>query len=165
MMEMAALREFIADTEWGSLDYLLIDLPPGTDKLPNLVSVLPQLSGTIVVTIPSGISQYVVGKSIKMAKGVLSTPIVGIVENMAGHVCEHCGHTLELFPDGHVQRLAVQLDVPYLGRIPFDSTVATAADNGTLFMVDHQNTATAKAILRLSERVGQFFATSPVSVD
>ena len=86
-MEMSALREFLSDTEWGTLDYLLIDLPPGTDRLPNLVDLLPNLGGTVVVTIPSGVSQLVVKKSLTMAKKLLNAPVIGVVENMAAYVC------------------------------------------------------------------------------
>ena len=99
-MEMSALREFLSDTEWGTLDYLLIDLPPGTDRLPNLVDLLPNLGGTVVVTIPSGVSQLVVKKSLTMAKKLLNAPVIGIVENMAAYVCADCGKTEDLFPSG-----------------------------------------------------------------
>ena len=92
-MEVSALREFLSDTEWGVLDYLLIDLPPGTDRLPNLIDLLPTLGGTVVVTIPSSVSQLVVKKSLTMAKKLLNTPVVGIVENMAAYVCADCGKT------------------------------------------------------------------------
>lgn len=156
MMEMAALRELLADTEWGSLDVLLIDLPPGTDKLPNLVDLLPQLAGTIIVTIPSGVSQFVVAKSITMAKDILKTPVIGLVENMAAYVCAHCGQEETLFPQGHVEALADAHDVPFLGRIPFDPHLALAADQGAPFVHQHRETPAAMAIQRLAEHVRLF---------
>ena len=90
-MEVGALREFIADTEWGDLDYLLLDLPPGTDRLPNVAELVPNLDGVIVVTIPSEVSQLIVKKSVTMARDILQIPIIGVVENMACYVCQHCG--------------------------------------------------------------------------
>ncbi len=156
MMEMAALRELLGDTEWGALDVLLIDLPPGTDKLPNLVDLVPQLAGTIIVTIPSGVSQFVVAKSITMAKKILKTPVIGLVENMAAYVCAHCGQEEALFPRGHVETLAEAHDVPFLGRIPFDPRLALAADEGALFVQHHPETPAALAIHHLAERVRAF---------
>ena len=81
-MEVSALREFIADTEWGALDYLLLDLPPGTDRLPNVAELIPDLGGVVVVTIPSEVSQLIVKKSVTMARDILKVPIIGVVENM-----------------------------------------------------------------------------------
>ena len=156
MMEMAALREFLGDTEWGALDVLLIDLPPGTDKLPNVIDLLPQLDGTVIVTIPSGVSQLVVSKSITMAKDILKTPVIGLVENMAAYVCAHCGQEETLFPVGHVEALAEAHHVPFLGRIPFDPRLARAADEGTLFALQHRETPAALAIQRLAEKVRGF---------
>ncbi len=156
MMEMAALREFLADTAWGTLDVLLVDLPPGADKLPNLADVLPSLSGTIVVTIPSAVSQWVVARSITMAKEIVKRPVIGLVENMAAYVCAHCGQEEALFPIGHVEELAAEHDVPYLGRIPFDPRLAAAADDGTLFMQHHHETPAGQAIAQVAEKVRAF---------
>ena len=156
MMEMAALRELLGDTEWGALDVLLIDLPPGTDKLPNLVDLLPQLAGTIIVTIPSGVSQFVVAKSITMAKDILKTPVIGLVENMTAYVCAHCGEEEVLFPVGSVEALAEAHEVPLLGRIPFDPRLALAADEGALFVQHYPETPAALAIQHLAERVQAF---------
>ncbi len=156
MVEAATLREFISDTEWGELDYLFIDLPPGTDKLPNMVDLLPQLSGTVIVTIPSAVSQFVVGKSIRMATELLQTPVIGLVENMSAYVCEKCGKEEALFPSGHVAKLAETHQVPYLGKIPFDPRIAMAADNARAFVTEHKETPAAKALLNLAERIGDF---------
>lgn len=153
MMEAAALREFVADTEWGTLDYLFIDLPPGTDKLPNLVDLLPQLSGAVVVTIPTRVSQFVVGKSIQMAQTLLKTPVLGLVENMAAYICTHCGKEEALFPKGRVEQLAKDHEVPFLGSIPFDPRLALAADEGRLYLEEYRETPAGEAICALAERV------------
>ena len=156
MMETAAIRELLSDTEWGELDFLFIDLPPGTDKLPNILDLLPQISGTIVVTIPSGLSQFVVGKSISMAKELLHTPVIGLVENMSAHICSQCGHEEELFPGGIGEELAEQYSVPYLGRIPFDPRMAVCADEGSLYMEKHDDLPATNAIGQIAQRVGEF---------
>jgi ATP-binding protein involved in chromosome partitioning len=117
-MEANALREFLADTGWGELDALLIDLPPGTDRLSVIAGLVPTLSGTILVTIPSDVSHLIVRKSITVAAG-LSAPVLGLVENMAG-----------LFPGPGGAVLARSGNVRFLGAVPFDPEMATAADRG-----------------------------------
>lgn len=156
MMEMGALRDFITDTEWGELDVLLIDLPPGTDKLPNIVDLLPRLSGTIIVTIPSGISGFIIGKSIEMARQVLQTPVAGLVENMASFVCAHCGQEETLFPGDEVAQLARQYDLPVLGKIAFDPRLALAADEGRSFVATFPDTAAAQALQRIAAELKSY---------
>jgi ATP-binding protein involved in chromosome partitioning len=150
MMEMGAIREFLSDTEWGSLDFLFLDLPPGSDRLPNIVGLLPRISGTVIVTIPSDVSQFVVGKSIRVAKDIVKTPVLGLVENMSTYVCPHCGETEALFPGGNVEQMAAREGVPYLGGIPFDPRIASAADEETLFMTRHGHTPAGQAIRRIA---------------
>ncbi|MBI1927288.1 Mrp/NBP35 family ATP-binding protein [Candidatus Poribacteria bacterium] len=156
-MEVTALREFLSDTEWGTLDYLLIDLPPGTDRLPNLVDLLPNLGGVVVVTIPSGVSQLVVKKSLAMAKGLLNTPVIGVVENMAAYVCADCGKVEALFPSGHIEEMAQQFDVPLLGKIPFDPRISICADEGAVFVADHGDTPAGKVLMEIAAGIQTFF--------
>ena len=156
MMETAAIRELLSDTEWGELDFLFIDLPPGTDKLPNILDLLPQISGTIIVTIPSELSQFVVGKSIKMAKELLHTPVIGLVENMSAHICSQCGHEEEMFPGSIVEEMAEQYDVPYLGGIPFDPRMAVCADEGSFYLEEHDDLPATNAIGQIAQRVEEF---------
>ena len=156
MMETKAIREFLSDTEWGELDFLFIDLPPGTDKLPNMLDLLPQMTGTIIVTIPSDLSQFIVGKSIRMAMELLRTPVIGLVENMSGYMCSQCGHEEKLFPGSMVEGLARRHHVPYLGRIPFDPRVAVCADEGSFFLEKHGDLPATFAIEQIAHRVGEF---------
>ena len=153
MMEAGALREMLGDTAWGTLDYLLIDLPPGTDRLPTLVDLCPGLAGTVVVTIPSAVAQHVVGKSIHMARAVLETPVLGVVENMAAYVCPHCGAAEPLFAESTVEALAAAHGVPYLGPIPFDPRLAAAADAGQPFLPAHVARPAGQALRRLAGEV------------
>ncbi len=146
----------LSDTEWGELDFLLIDLPPGTDRLPNMVDLLPRLSGTIIVTIPSGVSQFVVSKSINAATEVLKTPVIGMIENMSTHICSHCGKEEELFPRGGGEQMASEFDIPFLGKIPFDPRLAVAADEGILFVEEHSDSPAGQEIENIADEVMMF---------
>jgi ATP-binding protein involved in chromosome partitioning len=154
-MEVSALREFIADTEWGKLDYLLIDLPPGTDRLPNLVELIPNLGGVVVVTIPSGVSQLIVKKSVTMARDILNVPIIGVVENMVSYVCQHCGEEEHLFaPEESLDDVFRQIS---LGNVPFDPRLARASDNGIAYLDEYPNAPVSKAFRQVAEKVQAFF--------
>lgn len=155
-MEVGALREFIADTEWGQLDYLLLDLPPGTDRLPNVAELIPNLGGVVVVTIPSEVSQLIVKKSVTMARDILKVPIIGVVENMASYVCQHCGEEEPLFASE--ESLDNVLQEMILGSIPFDPRLALANDNGTPYLNEYPNTPTSKALIQVAEKIQEFFA-------
>lgn len=135
--ERGALREFLADVRWGKLDLLLVDLPPGTQRLIDLDELLPRLDGLIVVTIPSAASEAAVRRSMRLAtqRGIR---ILGIVENMAGYACMACEEIRPLFSGNAGERLARACDVTLLGRIPFDPDAAGHANTGALGqMMDH----------------------------
>jgi ATP-binding protein involved in chromosome partitioning len=140
-MEASALREFLADTNWGELDVLLLDLPPSTDRLATLASLVERLAGTVVVTIPSDVSHLVVRKSITVA-GQMKAPVLGLVENMAG-----------LFPGGDAAGLAREAGIPFLGRVPFDPALAAAADRGEPFVVIAPESAAARALTAVAARI------------
>src|SRR5216110_2797898 len=122
-MEASALREFLTDTNWGELDLLLLDLPPGTDRLVTLAALVERLAGTIVVTIPSDVSHLVVRKAITVASQV-KAPVLGLVENMAG-----------LFPGPDAAVLARDADIPLLGREPFVAVAPESAAARALLAV------------------------------
>jgi ATP-binding protein involved in chromosome partitioning len=144
-MEANALREFLTDTAWGPLDFLLLDLPPGADRLPTVAGLLPDLGGAVVVTIPSEVSHLVVRKSITLARES-GTRLLGLVENMAGYVCQQCGGVGRLFEGPGGERTAAQAGIPFLGRIPFDPRLAAASDHGRPFVVDHGDTPAGRAL-------------------
>lgn len=144
-MEANALREFLTDTAWGSLDLLLLDLPPGTERLPTVAGLLPDLTGALVVTIPSEVSHLVVKKSISLARES-GTPLLGLVENMAGYVCLQCGAIGALFDGPGGERTAAQAGISFLGRVPFDPRLAAAADRGRPFVVEHGETPAGRAL-------------------
>ncbi|PYN31048.1 MAG: ATP-binding protein [Candidatus Rokuibacteriota bacterium] len=138
-MEASALREFLADTNWGELDALLLDLPPGTDRLATVASLVTELAGTVVVTIPSDVAHLVVRKSITVA-GQVKAPILGLVENMAG-----------LFPGPDAAGLAREASIPFLGRVPFDPALAAAADRGEPFVAVAPESAAARALAEIAQ--------------
>ena len=154
-MEVSALREFIADTEWGELDYLLIDLPPGTDRLPNLVELIPNLGGVVIVTIPSEVSQLIVKKSVTMARDILNVPIIGVVENMASYVCQHCGEAERLFATEESLEDVFQQII--LGSVPFDPRLARANDSGTAYLKEYPNAPTSQVLMQIAEKIQNFF--------
>ena len=156
-MEVGALREFIADTEWGDLDYLLLDLPPGTDRLPNVAELIPDLGGVVVVTIPSEVSQLIVKKSVTMARDILKVPIIGVVENMAFYMCQHCGKEEPLFSTDETSNTAFQKTL--LGSIPFDPRLARANDNGTAYIDEYQDTPASQALMQVAEKTQNFFSS------
>lgn len=154
-MEVSALREFIADTEWDALDYLLLDLPPGTDRLPNVTELIPNLGGVVVVTIPSEVSQLVVKKSVTMARNILNVPIIGVVENMAFYVCQHCGEEEPLFSNEGSLDSTFQQAI--LGRVPFDPRLARASDTGTPYLNEYPDAPASKALMEVAEKIQTFF--------
>jgi ATP-binding protein involved in chromosome partitioning len=140
-MEANALREFLADTAWGDLDALLVDLPPGTDRLVTVTQLLPALHGTVVVTIPSDVSHLVVRKSITVAVQARA-PVLGLVENMAG-----------LFPGPDAAALAREAGIPFLGRVPFDPALAAAGDRGEAFVAAEPDRDAARALRSIAAAV------------
>ena len=133
-MEANALREFLADTRWGELDLLLLDLPPGADRLATVAALVPGLAGTVVVTIPSDVAHLVVRRSITVAARARA-PVLGLVENMAG-----------LFPGPDAAALAREAGIPFLGRVPFDPELAAAADRGEAFVALRPEAPAARAL-------------------
>jgi ATP-binding protein involved in chromosome partitioning len=136
LMEMNVIREFLADVVWGELDYLLTDLPPGAaaDKPPVMASFIPDLAGAVVVTTPSEVASEVVQKSVTYARD-MGIKVLGMVENMSVYRCPTCGAEHELF-EGDTQAMCDVLDVPLLGRIPFDRTLARTFDRGQPLLDD-----------------------------
>jgi ATP-binding protein involved in chromosome partitioning len=148
-MEANALREFLADTVWGALDVLLVDLPPGTDRLATIAGLVPALSGTVVVTIPSDVAHLIVRKSLTVARAA-AAPVLGVIENMAG-----------LFPGPGGESLARESGVPFLGRIPFDPALAAAADQGQPYVSLAPDTPAARSLTAIAATLRTVLTTTP----
>ena len=128
-MVAATVKQLLSDVDWGELDYLLVDLPPGTGDAPMSLAQLVPLTGVVVVTTPHSVAANIAGKASSLFKR-LNTPLLGVVENMAGYVCEHCGEVTRMFAGEHGEELARSLGISFLGSIPLDPAISAAADAG-----------------------------------
>lgn len=151
-IEAAALQEFFTDTVWGTLDFLLVDLPPGPERFPGLHSLLPRCDGAIAVTIPSAVAQLTVKRSIAAAHR-LNVKLLGVVENMSGYLCQRCGAPQPLFRD-EGDGVAQLPGASILGRIPFDPRVARCCDQGVPFVLAHRQTQAGRAFMDIAAQVG-----------
>jgi ATP-binding protein involved in chromosome partitioning len=155
-LKMRAIQQFLSDIVWGELEFLFIDLPPGTGDEPlSIMQLLPEMDGVVIVTIPSEVSQIVVKKAVTFSRR-LNIPIIGIVENMSGFVCPKCGEEIHIFSIGGGQKIAEDLDVPFLGSIPIDPNICYDSDSGKPFIVEHRNSPATKAFMKIVKRVEAF---------
>ena len=152
-LKYQAIRQFLSDIVWGELDYLFIDLPPGTgDESLSVMQLLPEMDGVIIVTIPSEVSQDVVKKAVSFARQ-LKMPIIGIIENMSGFICPNCGAEINIFKVGGGEKIASDMNVPFLGRIPIDPKICEASDEGVPFIIKHRDSSAAKAFLEIVKKI------------
>jgi ATP-binding protein involved in chromosome partitioning len=155
-LKMRAIQQFLSDIVWGELDFLFIDLPPGTGDEPlSVMQLLPNMDGVVIVTIPSEVSQIVVKKAVTFAKQ-LNIPIIGIMENMSGFVCPGCGEQVDIFKAGGGEKIAEDLSVPYLGKIPIDPEICRDSDKGSPFITEHPNSPASKAFMNIVKKVEEF---------
>jgi ATP-binding protein involved in chromosome partitioning len=146
------LRQFLRDVQWGELDVLVVDLPPGTGDAPlTLVQQVP-LSGGVIVTTPQDVSVIDVERGIAMFNQV-NTPVLGIVENMSAYVCPHCGTRDELFGSGGGARLSREFGVPLLAQIPIVSAIRASGDAGTPIVLDQPDHAVSRIYLSIGQQV------------
>jgi len=141
-MKMGIIRQFLADVEWGDLDYLIADAPPGTGDEPlSFCQLVQPLDGAVIVTTP-GKSAADMRRSISFCRE-LSVPVLGVVENMSGFVCPQCGKITQIFPAGAGKKTAADMNVPFLGTIPLDPAIAHAGDAGRAFIQHFAGSPTA----------------------
>jgi Mrp family chromosome partitioning ATPase len=151
-LKMRVIEQFISDVQWGNLDWLVIDSPPGTGDEPLSVAQLVPGAGAVIVTTPQELSLLDSRKAISFARAV-GLRVIGIVENMSGMVCPHCGKEIDLFSEGGGERAARELGVPFLGRIPFDPRIVKSGDDGKPFVLSYPDSDAAKAFNVIVERV------------
>jgi ATP-binding protein involved in chromosome partitioning len=161
------IRQFLGSVEWGRLDYLVVDLPPGTgDVALSLIQTVP-LTGAIVVSTPSDVSLQDARKAIEMFRQ-MKVEIVGMVENMSFFVCPHCQHEIDVFSRGGAERTAKQFGVAFLGNIQLDPDIRRAGDTGKPAVLEGENSPHAKSLYdftrRVSERMQEIKAAAPESV-
>ena len=152
-LKMGAIRQFLGEVAWGPLDFLMIDLPPGTgDESLSVLQLLPEMDGVVIVTIPSEVSQEVVKKAVTFARK-MNVPIFGIVENMSGLVCPHCGETIHVFGEGGGEKVAQDMGLELLGSIPMDPRISADSDEGTPFVIRHPDSPASKAFGEIIEKI------------
>jgi ATP-binding protein involved in chromosome partitioning len=152
-LKMKAIKQFLTDVLWGELDYLLIDLPPGTGDEPlSVAQLVPDLDGAIIVTMPSELSSQIVKKAITFAE-TLEMDVLGVVENMSGFICPHCGTKTEIFQSGGGKKMAAEMNVDFLGSIPIDPKVGVDADKGLPFVISHPESEASKVFNEIVAKV------------
>ncbi|NPV63237.1 MAG: Mrp/NBP35 family ATP-binding protein [Methanotrichaceae archaeon] len=132
-MKMAAIKQFLQEVNWGDLDFLLVDLPPGTSDEPlSVVQLIPDLTGAVIVTTPQEVSLLDSRKAVNMVKN-MKVSVLGVVENMGSFYCPHCGKAIAIFSTGGGARMAEEMGVPFLGSIPMDPDISSMGDAGITF--------------------------------
>jgi ATP-binding protein involved in chromosome partitioning len=145
------IQQFFRDVRWPELDYLVIDMPPGTGDVALSLSQTVPVSGAIVVTTPQTVSLADTKRAVRMYQK-LNIPTLGLVENMSHFVCPGCGRESDIFGKGGGEKLAEEMDVPFLGRIPLYEPIRVGSDNGTPIVVAEPASPAGKAILAVAEQ-------------
>ena len=151
-LKMKAIQQFLGDVDWGELDWLIIDSPPGTGDEPLSVAQLIPATGAIVVTTPQEVSLMDSRKAVAFARS-LNLKILGIIENMSGMVCPHCGKEIDLFKEGGGKKVALELGVPFLGKIPIDPQIVISTDEGKPFIGTQPDSEASKAFMKIVESI------------
>jgi ATP-binding protein involved in chromosome partitioning len=156
-MKMNVIRQFLKDVDWGELDVLVVDSPPGTGDEPlSICQLIDDLDGAVIVTTPQKVAAVDVRKSITFCRR-LQVPVLGVIENMNGFACPACGVVTPIFRDGGGNRIAQDMGVPFLGSIPIDPKIAEAGDGGRVFLRHFSQSPTAEIMRRV---IGKMFDKS-----
>jgi len=161
------VRQFLGSVEWGLLDYLVVDLPPGTgDVALSLIQTVP-LTGAIVVSTPSDVSLQDARKAIEMFRQ-MKVDLIGVVENMSYFVCPHCNHEIDIFSRGGAEKTAAQFGVPFLGSVQLDPEIRKGGDSGKPAVLEGEDSPHAKSLFdftrKVAARVEEINASAPESV-
>jgi Mrp family chromosome partitioning ATPase len=153
-LKFSAIRQFIGDVDWGNLDFLVIDSPPGTGDEPLTVAQTISDAKAVIVTTPQEVALADVRKSINFCKTV-NLEIFGLIENMSGFSCPHCNETIELFGSGGGEKTASQMGIHFLGSIPFDPRMVTCGDSGSCYQDIHNNSAVTQAFGSVADKLAE----------
>jgi ATP-binding protein involved in chromosome partitioning len=153
-MKMKIIEQFLGDVEWGDLDWLVIDSPPGTGDEPLSVAQLVPATGAVIVTTPQEVSILDSRKAVVFARR-LNLRVLGIIENMSGFVCPHCGKRIDLFKTGGGERAALEMGVPFLGRIPIDPRIVVSGDEGRPFANGAEDSDASRAFTAIVDKILQ----------
>ena len=153
-LKFSAIKQFIGDVDWGNLDFLIIDAPPGTGDEPLTVAQTISDAKAIIVTTPQEVALADVRKSINFCKTV-KMEIFGLIENMSGFSCPHCGEMVDLFGTGGGEKTASHMGVRFLARIPFDPKMVACADSGVCYQESHSDSVVTKAFVDVAEAMSK----------
>ncbi len=151
-LKIQAIRQFVADFDWGDLDYLIIDAPPGTGDEPLSIAQTIPLVKALVVTTPQKVALADVRKSLNFCKTV-NMEVVGVVENMSGFVCPECNATIDIFKTGGGEEIAREFDLPFLGAVPMDPKVVIAGDDGAPYLSSDADSPATTAFAKVVDSV------------
>jgi len=155
-LKMGVIKQFLEEVCWGNLDYLIIDLPPGTGDEPlSIAQLIPNSDGTLIVTTPQDVALLSVRKSINFARA-LNMPIIGLIENMSGFVCPYCSKNVDIFKSGGGFKACLDIMVPFLGKIPVDPMITETSDNGKPFVLEYRESKTAKVFEEIVKKIEKF---------
>ena len=155
-LKHSAISQFLGEVDWGNLDFLVIDLPPGTGDEPlSVAHLVKNVDGSIIVTSPQDVALLDSRKSVNFSR-MLTIPVIGIFENMSGLICPHCHNEISLFKKGGGEKGARDLNVPFLGRIPIDPEVVTDCDRGMPFVMAHPDSEATKAFREIARRCKEY---------
>ncbi|MBN2512685.1 MAG: Mrp/NBP35 family ATP-binding protein [Sedimentisphaerales bacterium] len=144
-MKYHMIKQFLKDVEWGQLDYLVIDSPPGTGDEPlSIIQLLEKPDGAVIVTTPQQVAISDVRKGVSFCRS-LNLPVFGVIENMSGFTCPQCGHITDIFKTGGGERMAREMGIPFLGKIPIDPQIVNACDSGHPYIQKYQNSSVANS--------------------
>ncbi len=150
-MKHGVMKQFLGEVQWGELDYLIIDLPPGTgDEALSISHLIGKVDGAVIVTTPQDVALLDSKKSISFCKE-LKIPLIGVVENMSGMLCPHCGENIDLFKSGGGEEIAKKMQVPFLGRVPLDPAMVLCGDEGKPFVSTHPESPVTAAFAGIAD--------------
>ena len=157
-LKSKAINQFFADTDWGDIRYLVIDLPPGTgDEALSVAQSMEGIDGAIIVTTPQDVALLDSRKAVNFARK-LNMPVVGIVENMSGLICPHCGNRIDLFKVGGGEKAAKEMGVNFLGRVPIDPKIVELSDQGLSPFDKIPDSPAVQAFIEIAQRCEEFLS-------
>jgi ATP-binding protein involved in chromosome partitioning len=155
-VKMGAIRQFLEEVHWGKLDYLIIDMPPGTGDEPlSIAQLIPDVTGTVIVTTPQDVAILDSKKAVNFAK-TLKVPVIGIIENMSGFNCPHCDEYIDLFKSGGGENAARELGVPFLGKIPLNQEIVECCDDGKPFVASDSKSESTESFKEIVAKIEDF---------
>ncbi len=154
-LKMGVAKQFIGDVNWGQLDYLIIDLPPGTGDEPlSIAQLIPNSDGAVIVTTPQDVALVSVRKSINFVKK-MNIPIIGIIENMSGFICPYCKKSVDIFKTGGGIKAAKEFQISFLGKVPIDPNIVLTGDSGEPYLDKNASSKAGKEFIKIVDNIEQ----------